>query len=95
MGDRPYALMTPAERFARKSKAMARMRVRILAASDVCHLCGRHGADTIDHVHPLSRGGTNELDILNPAHGRKSPGCTGNYGKRDAMPSMTVVSRNW
>ena len=26
---------------------------RILAASDVCHICGHQGADAVDHVLPL------------------------------------------
>lgn len=34
----------------------------------VCHLCGRPGADTLDHIIPRSKGGTDELDNLMPAH---------------------------
>lgn len=33
---------------------------------DACYLCGGP-ADTIDHVIPLSRGGTNDIDNLRPA----------------------------
>ncbi|AKI28641.1 hypothetical protein GMA5_27 [Gordonia phage GMA5] len=34
----------------------------------VCHLCGRPGASTADHVIPRSRGGRDALDNLRPAH---------------------------
>lgn len=37
-------------------------------ASGTCHLCGQPGADTWDHVVPLSRGGTNDYANLRPAH---------------------------
>lgn len=41
---------------------------RILAASDVCHVCGHPGADAVDHVVPIARGGTDTMDNLRPAH---------------------------
>lgn len=34
----------------------------------VCHLCGRPGADTLDHIVPRSLGGSDDLDNLAPAH---------------------------
>ena len=40
----------------------------ILRASDVCHICGHAGADAIDHIVALARGGTEERDNLAPAH---------------------------
>ncbi|MBF6483855.1 HNH endonuclease [Nocardia otitidiscaviarum] len=33
-----------------------------------CHLCGRPGATTADHVIPRSRGGSDSLANLRPAH---------------------------
>ena len=47
-----------------------------------CWLCGRDGADTIDHVLPLSHGGGDELENLRPAHGRKSANCVGNFSRK-------------
>ncbi|MFS0058442.1 HNH endonuclease [Corynebacterium striatum] len=35
---------------------------------DVCHLCGRRGATTADHIIPRSRGGDDSLENLRPAH---------------------------
>lgn len=43
-------------------------RAIVLAASDVCWLCGLSGSDTVDHVVPWSKGGTNEVANLRPAH---------------------------
>ncbi|MFS0289126.1 HNH endonuclease [Corynebacterium striatum] len=46
-----------------------RMTALVLAEyGDVCHLCGRPGATTADHIVPRSRGGNDSLDNLRPAH---------------------------
>lgn len=47
-----------------------RIRRRVLAASTVCWICGKDGADTVDHVVARNRGGGNEPSNLRPAHGR-------------------------
>ena len=33
-----------------------------------CHLCGRPGADTADHLTPWSQGGSDDMDNLAAAH---------------------------
>lgn len=35
-----------------------------------CHLCGLPGATTADHLVPRSKGGSDELANLRPAHGK-------------------------
>jgi 5-methylcytosine-specific restriction endonuclease McrA len=49
-------------------------RGRVLAESDVCIVCGHDGADAVDHVHPVSKGGARlDPDNLAPIHG--NAGC--------------------
>lgn len=50
----------------------------ILASGLPCHLCGKPGADTVDHLIPQALGGSHEADNLAPAHRR----CNSSRGKR-------------
>ena len=59
---------------------------RILAASDVCHICGQPGADSVDHVVALARGGTEDPSNLRPAHHDVPPFCNRLKGDRDHAP---------
>lgn len=46
-----------------------RLRAAVLDEyGDICHLCGRPGADSTDHLVPRSHGGSNSMDNLRPAH---------------------------
>jgi 5-methylcytosine-specific restriction endonuclease McrA len=36
------------------------------ACNYTCSICGKHGKVVIDHIVPLSRGGTNDIDNLQP-----------------------------
>ncbi|WP_328620714.1 HNH endonuclease [Streptomyces sp. NBC_00354] len=80
--------------------AYRKQRARLLAESDVCHICGHAGADVIDHLTPVSRGG-DPLDPDNqaPAHGvKRCPTCGRNCnGERSNKPltSGLKTSRDW
>ena len=45
-----------------------RINKTILSASDICHICGHPGADAVDHVIPLSKGGTEARSNKKPVH---------------------------
>jgi len=45
-----------------------RNRALLLSLTTVCWICGKPGADTADHVVPVSQGGTSALTNLRPAH---------------------------
>jgi 5-methylcytosine-specific restriction endonuclease McrA len=68
-----------------------KMRKRILHASDICWLCGHPGANSVDHVVPLSKGGA-RLDPANlrPAHMI----CNSRRGNKQVGPVMRT-SRRW
>lgn len=53
-------------RSGRASLAITRQVIAVYG--DTCHLCGRPGATTRDHIIPYSHGGTDDLANLRPAH---------------------------
>jgi 5-methylcytosine-specific restriction endonuclease McrA len=55
----------------------------------VCWLCGRKGANSVDHVVPRERGGTDELGNLRAAHAS----CNSRRGAR--TPVAPATSRTW
>ena len=57
----------------------------------VCWLCGAPGADTLDHVTPVSRGGTNDPANLRPAH----RACNSERGNGRPAPPPRPPSRAW
>lgn len=75
-------------RYARAVSALT-----IATYGDRCCHCHRPGAGTAEHIRPRSRGGTDELSNLAPAHLR----CNQSRGTRP-MPGWTdhpTSSRQW
>jgi 5-methylcytosine-specific restriction endonuclease McrA len=72
-------------------RAYRRARTAMLAAGLPCWYCGRR-ADTVDHVQPVSRGGTNAAANLRPA----CRSCNSRRGNRPARRIIvTRQSRPW
>lgn len=44
----------PSRHHGRRTRTFKRLRQRVLESSDICWLCGLPGADTVDHIVPLS-----------------------------------------
>lgn len=66
------------------SYAYRRVRARLLAESDVCVLCGHGGADAIDHLVPVARGGPRlDPDNMAPIHGVAGCGTCGRKCNND------------
>ena len=81
-----------------RSDAILTRNARILAASDICHICGEPGADAIDHVIPLARGGADQEWNLRPAHHNtpNSAGIRCNRAKGARIPDVHLTtSRTW
>ena len=90
--------MTTRTRRPNPTHAYRRTRARILAASDICWICGEPGADATDHVVPVALGGTDHPANLRPAHHNtpNSRGIKCNRVKRAQAPDVTLTtSRNW
>lgn len=76
----------------RKSRSYRKAAAKVLAQSRTCWICGRDGADTADHVIPLSEGGDlTSLLNLRPAH----RSCNSRRGAN--LPTVTNLqsSRTW
>jgi 5-methylcytosine-specific restriction endonuclease McrA len=76
----------------RKGRPWRRLRAEVLASSDVCWLCGLPGANTVDHVLPLSQFPelAHDRSNLAPAHHR----CNSSKGA-STMRTPTAASRRW
>lgn len=67
----------------------ARLRAATLDAyGTVCHICGRPGADSADHLIPRSQGGPDTLANLRPAH----RSCNSRRGAGVLAEQVTVVT---
>ena len=67
----------------------------ILAASDICHICGHPGSDAIDHVVPLARGGsdTDPLNLKPAHHDNPCPTCGRKCNRIKSDHLMPDISR--
>lgn len=53
----------------RSGRPWRRLTARIVRRDGgICHLCGKPGATSADHLVPVSRGGTNDPSNLKAAH---------------------------
>lgn len=58
------------------SASWRKVRAAVLRRDDArCHLCGGPGADAVDHIIPVSQGGSDDLGNLAAIHDRVSPHC--------------------
>ena len=72
-----------------RGRALQTLRKKVfLTYGDICWLCGQEGADTIDHLVMVSHGGSNSIENLRPAHGRKSAFCVGNFSRKRGRPQL-------
>lgn len=72
------------------------IRQHVLDQTTICHLCGLPGADTVDHIIPLSLAPELAHDISNlrPAH-RTCNSRKGNKTGKAATASTLPRSRQW
>lgn len=76
------------------------LKARVLATmGTVCHLCGRPGADTVDHLVPRAAGGDDSMDNLRPAHQRcnsmRQDMPLNEWFRRHPLPRRAPPSRRW
>lgn len=58
------------------SARQKRNRALLAEKGDTCHICGHPGAEAVDHVQALARGGSDEDPAnLMPAHHKPCPTC--------------------
>jgi 5-methylcytosine-specific restriction endonuclease McrA len=76
-----------------QSRWYRRLSAWVRDTGPTCWLCGWRGADTLDHVRPVARGGATTPDNLRPAH----RSCNVGRGARPARPAFVPMkrSREW
>lgn len=80
------------------SRPGRRARLQMFAIyGTVCHLCGHDGADSADHLIPISVWPQQPIDphLMRPAHGRPCPTCGIRCNRaRSAGPIPTALPRS-
>ena len=86
-------MVTPSH--GRTGRPWRRLRAQVLDGSTLCWLCGQLGADTVDHVLPLSRFPelAHDLANLRPAH--RSCNSRKGAGRADEHVRPMPRSRRW
>lgn len=81
----------------RKGRPWRRIREQILQASDLCWLCGLPGADSVDHVVPLSvLKATGRMDLANSPANLRPAHVSCNSRRQDRVPTpRQTPSRTW
>jgi 5-methylcytosine-specific restriction endonuclease McrA len=80
----------------RTGRPWRRIREQVLAASTICHLCGHAGADTVDHVIPVSKLPHNHPLVRDPANLRPAHrSCNSAKGAGRKPTPKPQTSRNW
>jgi len=91
-----------------KDRTYLRNKAKVLAESDICHLCGHAGARTADHIISKKRWppgvpGFDDVANLAPAHGTMGRdavnpcpmGCGNCNQRRGTKPLVATRSRDW
>jgi 5-methylcytosine-specific restriction endonuclease McrA len=89
----------PAANTGRRGRPWRRIRQQVLDACNVCWLCGQPGADTVDHIIPLSvLKATGRMELAEDPGNLRSAHARCN-SRRQAKPptftSPTPPSRRW
>lgn len=82
----------------RCTRPFRRARAQVLAASDVCWLCGYPGSTTVDHVVPLRvLRETGRMDLANDVGNLRPAHLSCNSRRQDRAPEVIgpAPSRRW
>lgn len=75
-GRAPWADRPSTDRRPYQDPAYQRLRARVLRRDPICCICKRADSTEVDHVQPISEGGTDHPDnlqgVCNPCHASKS-----------------------
>jgi hypothetical protein len=96
VSQRPRKVSGMAKSDGRMGHRWRQIREQVLGTNNVCHLCGVPGADTVDHIIPLSLAPelAHDLSNLRPAH----RSCNSRKGAKvgaAAQPRVFPRSRDW